>query len=183
MTLDEIAPGGATTTIQSKCRRALWSLTWAAAASWTPRPFHAWRASLLRLFGASVGKHVHVYPGARIWAPWNLQIGDRSALADGVDCYNMARITIGADVVVSQRAFLCTATHAYEQKAFPLMAAPIALDDGVWIAAEAAVMPGVRVGRGAVVAARSLVVSDVPDDCVVAGVPAHVKGRPGRRLD
>ena len=112
-----------------------------------------------------------------MWAPWNLTLGEHSCLADGVDCYCVAPITVGAFAVVSQRAFLWRATHDHTDPAFPLVPKPITIGERAWVAAEAFVGPGVTVGAGAVVGARGVVVKDVPPWAIVAGNPAREVGR------
>jgi len=129
---------------------------------------------LLRCFGARIGAGAHPYPAARIWAPWQLEMGADSCLADGVDCYNVAPIRLGRGAVVSQRAFLCAATHDYADPAFPLVAREISIGDRAWVAAEAFVGPGVTVGEGAVVGARAVATKDVEPWTVVGGNPAQV---------
>jgi putative colanic acid biosynthesis acetyltransferase WcaF len=159
-------------TPRDRARRALWNLTWRLLAKPTPRVLHTWRLSLAKLFGARIGPAAHIYPGAKIWAPWNLVMGARSCLADGVACYNVAPIHIGEDVVISQHAYLCTATHDYNDRAFPLVVAPIVIEPYAWVAAGAFLSPGITVERGAVVGARSVVTASVPAWSVVAGNPA-----------
>lgn len=171
-----------THSFRNRAARAAWGFVWVALYRPSPRLLHGWRRFLLRLFGARVGRGAHPYPSARIWAPWNLDLGGNSSLADDVDCYCVDRITIGAGVTVSQYAFLCTATHDYENPRFPLVTAPIWIGDHAWICAGAFVGPGVSVGVGAVVGARSAAFRDVPAWTVVAGTPAkfvkprHVPG-------
>ena len=82
--------------------RALWGITYALLFRPSPRPFHAWRRMLLRLFGARVEKGAHPYPTCRIWAPWNLVMGAHSSLADRSDCYSVARVILEERVTVSQ---------------------------------------------------------------------------------
>src|SRR5262245_30674332 len=108
-------------TLANRIRRLAWKTAWAFFARFSPTPFHVWRRMLARLFGARLGAGVHIYPRADIWAPWNLTMGARSCLANGVQCYNVADVVIGDDVVVSQDAWLCTATHDYDVPAFPLL--------------------------------------------------------------
>lgn len=158
--------------------RTVWNMIWLLLGRPSPKPAHVWRCFLLRCFGAQVGAGVHIYPGARIWAPWNLKMEDRSCLADGVNCYNVATVEIGHDVVVSQDAYICTATHDYNERSFPLLIASINIGPHAWVAAGAFLAPGVTVNRGAVVGARSVVTASVPAWSVVAGNPARfVKSR------
>lgn len=98
---------------------------------------------------------------------------NRSCLANGVGCYNVAPITIGEDVVISQDVYLCTATHDYNDPSFALMVAPIEIHAHAWVAAGAFVSPGITIERGAVVGARSVVTACVPEWTVVAGNPAR----------
>lgn len=158
----------------NKLARGLWGLVWLLLYRPTPRPFHAWRRLLLRLFGAKVGKGALVYPSAVIWAPWNLTLGPGSTLGDGVDCYNVAHVKLGAGAVASQRAYLCTASRNIDAPGKPLMTAPIVLADNAWVAAEAYLAPGVALGEGAVAAARAVVTRSVAPWNVVAGNPARV---------
>lgn len=172
------SPAGCQITLRDCFRRALWNAVWFVLGRASPNLLHGWRRFLVRLFGAEVGNAVHIYPRANIWAPWNLKMGSRSCLADGAGCYNVAPIHIGEDVVISQDAYLCTATHDYNDRSFPLLVAPIAIHSYAWVAAGAFLSPGVTVHRGAVVGARSVVVDSVPAWSVVAGNPAKfVKSR------
>ncbi len=101
-------------------------------------------------------------------------MGQDSCLADGVDCYNVAPITLGVRALVSQRSFLCSATHEYNRPEFPLVVRAIVIEAGAWVAAEAFIGPGVIVGTGAVVGARACVTRNVAPWTVVAGNPARV---------
>jgi putative colanic acid biosynthesis acetyltransferase WcaF len=156
-----------------RLRRAIWNAAWLALGRFTPNPLHGWRRLVVKAFGGRIGAGAHIYPRAAIWAPWNLTIGDRSCLANGANCYNVAPVTIGEDVVVSQDAYLCTATHDYNDPAFPLRVAPIRIGSHAWVAAGAFLSPGIAVERGAVVGARAVVTESVPAWTVVAGNPAR----------
>jgi putative colanic acid biosynthesis acetyltransferase WcaF len=131
---------------------------------------------LLRSFGARVGFGAHPYPRAKIWAPWNLAMEAHSCLADDVDCYCVAPITVGAHATVSQYSYLCAASHDYRDAAMPLIAAPIVIAAYAWVAADVFIGPGVTIGEGAVVGARSTVIHDVAPWTVVAGAPATPRG-------
>ena len=152
----------------------VWNLVWLSLGRLSPVALHNWRSFLTRIFGAHIGAGVHIYPAAKIWAPWNLTMGDRSCLANNVGCYNVAPITIGEDVVVSQDAYLCTATHDYNDRTFPLMVAPIVIESHAWVAAGAFLSPGITIHRGAVVGARAVATASVPAWSVAAGNPARI---------
>ena len=136
-----------------------------------------WRRLLLRLFGARVHRTVRVYGTARIWAPWNLVMGPYSSLADEVDCYNVAAVTVGEGVFVSQYAYLCTASHDIHSPGFPLVSAPIVLERQSWVCAKAVIGMGVTIGEGAVVAMGAVAAKSVAPWTIVAGNPLVVIGR------
>ena len=164
--------------LANKLARTVWQVVWLLLYRPTPRLFHPWRCLLLRLFGAKLGRAVHPYPSVRIWAPWNLEMGDHACLSEGVDCYCVAPIRIGAHTTVSQYSFLCTASHDYTRADMPLVTAPINIGERVWITADVFVGPGVTIGDGAVVTARSSVFADIPPWVVARGNPAvPVKAR------
>nr|WP_322626381.1 WcaF family extracellular polysaccharide biosynthesis acetyltransferase [uncultured Flavobacterium sp.] len=162
---------GASFTLQNRILRLLWNVVYVVFFRYSPRPFHSWRSFLLRLFGAKIGKGVHIYPGVKIWGPWNLEAKDEAGVADGVDLYTQGKITLGVRSIISQRSYLCAGTHDYTKKGHPLITAPIVVGDYAWIAAEAFVHPGVTIGNGAVIAARSVVTKDMPEWMVCGGMP------------
>lgn len=151
--------------------RILWAVAWPLFRC-SPRPCWGWRRMLLRGFGARVGRQVHIHPSARIFIPWQLEIGDWSSIGFDALIYNLGPLRIGKRVTVSQRTHLCGGTHDYRDPTLPLIKAPITLGDDVWVCADAFVGPGVTVGTRAVVAARAVVVRDVAENVVVGGHPA-----------
>ncbi|MBL0943600.1 MAG: putative colanic acid biosynthesis acetyltransferase [Hydrogenophaga sp.] len=165
----------------NRLARALWGLVWLLLFRPSPRPAHAWRRTLLRAFGARLGRHVHVYPGVRIWAPWQLEIGDRVGVGDGATLYNMGPLRIGSGAVISQGAHLCGGTHDIDSPNFQLVARPIDIGEHAWVCAEAFVGPGVRLAPGCVLGARSVLMRSVDEAWTVwAGHPA-VRVRQRRR--
>jgi len=155
-----------------KVRRALWNAVWLLLYRPSPIPLHGWRRVLLRAFGAKIGSQTRPYPSARIWAPWNFEMGEGSTLGPRSEIYSVARVTLGPWSVVSQRAYLCTASHDIHAPGFALTAAPIAIGRNAWVAADAFVGPGVTLADGAVAAARAVVVKDVDRNIIVGGNPA-----------
>lgn len=114
-----------------------------------------------------------VYPRAKIWAPWNLTMDECATLSDDVDCYCVAGVHIGAHTTVSQYSYLCGATHDHTHPRFPLVPAPIVIGKSCWLAADVFVTPGVTIGDGTVVGARSSVFTDLPEWKVCVGSPAR----------
>lgn len=136
---------------------------------------HPWRSFLLRCFGAKIGENCHIYPLANIWAPWNLECKDNVCIANKATIYNQALVKIGTKTVISQEAYLCTGTHDYTQKGFNLISKPIEIEDYVWIAARAFILPGVKIKTRAVVGACSLVKDNLEGWTVYQGNPCQKK--------
>ena len=160
--------------VRNRLARKLWGLVWLLLFRPSPTPLHPWRRLLLRAFGATIGQGAHAYPRSRIWAPWNLHMAEDSCIANGVECYSVAPIFIGAHACVSQSAFLCTASHDVDSADFALVSRPITVQAFAWVAAGAVVGPGVTIGEGAVVGATSSVFQDVEPWVVMRGNPAVV---------
>ena len=156
-------------------KRLLWGICWFLLARWLPRSLGCgWKRFLLRCFGAKIAGTAVVYSSTRIYAPWNLEMGEHSCLADEVDCYNVDMVHICDNTTVSQKTYLCTASHDITQSNIPLITGPIIIEDQVWIGADAFVGMGVTVKQGAVVGARASVYKDVEAWTVVGGNPAKV---------
>lgn len=142
----------------------------------SPQFFYGWRRFLLRAFGARVGKGVLIRPSATVTYPWKLTIGDFSWVGDQATLYTLGEITIGSNTVVSQHCYLAAASHDYTVPTFDIYASPIHVESEAWLAAHVFVGPGVTVGRGAVVGARSVVLKDIPPLTVCAGHPVKIIG-------
>ncbi|NEQ23111.1 MAG: colanic acid biosynthesis acetyltransferase WcaF, partial [Microcoleus sp. SIO2G3] len=135
--------------------------------------FNSGRKWLLCCFGASIGRDVIIRPTVRVTYPWKISIGDYSWIGDGVILYSLDRISIGSHSVISQQTYLCTGSHDLHDAAFALKTAPIAVGNGVWIAAQCFVAPGVEIGSNAVVGVRSTVLSSMPAGYVCWGHPCR----------
>ena len=160
-----------------KFRRLLWEIVWTFLFYPTPRwCLNSWRCWLLRLFGAKIGKGVRIQGSAKVWQPWKLTIGDNSWIDGGVSLYSVDDITIGANAVISEGAFVCTASHDIRSSVFSLVTKPISVHDFAWICSRAIVLMGVSVAEGSVVAAGAVVSKDTDPWCVVGGNPARIIG-------
>lgn len=134
------------------------------------------RIMLLRLFGARIGRRCLICRGAKFYAPWNFECGDFVCVGPRVEVYCKDKVIVGNQVVVSQGAYLCTASHDITSPVMKLLTKPIRVGDNVWIAAKATILPGVMVGDGAVIGACAVVAKDVRPWAIAVGNPASVVG-------
>jgi putative colanic acid biosynthesis acetyltransferase WcaF len=151
----------------------LWWLVQAIAFPLSPHTFNGFRKWLLQRFGAKIGTGVIIRPTARFTYPWKVEIGDYSWIGDDVVFYSLDRICIGSHCVISQKCYLCTGSHDIQDSGFGLITASIAIGNGVWIATDCFIAPGVQIGANAVVGARSSVFSHLPAQQVCWGTPAR----------
>lgn len=155
--------------------RLLWTITWGLLARPLPRSLgNNWKIFLLRLFGAKIHKTAVIYSSVTIYMPWNLEMKAHSCLAPHVDCYNVDKITLGANSTVSQKSYLCTASHDINKSDIPLITSPIIIEDQAWIGADVFIGMGVTVGQGAVVGARAATFKNVEPWTIVGGNPAKI---------
>lgn len=157
----------------NKLGRITWGAVWATAFRFSPRIFFGWRRFLLRCFGARIGTNARISPSVRVWAPWNLSVGSEAAIAHDVDLYCVTKLEIGSHATVSQYAHLCTASHDVTDPNMGLTMSRVVVGDQAWICAGAFVGPGVSIGEGAVVGARSVVTREVSAWDIVVGNPAR----------
>jgi putative colanic acid biosynthesis acetyltransferase WcaF len=157
---------------RSKIQVQLWWIVNSIFFNLSPQVFYGWRRVLLRLFGANIGKHVLIRPTAQITYPWKVTIGDHSWIGDYVTLYSLGNIEIGKNVVISQKSYLCTGSHDPTDVTFRIWQKPIIIEDEAWIATDVYVGPGVLIGRGSVIGARSSVFKDMPAGMVCLGNPA-----------
>jgi len=159
------------TPFKVKLLRALWGLFQIPFWRHTPKGLSPVRIALLKLFGAKIAPGCEIGAGVRIWVPWNLTMGERSAIGFEAEIYNFAPVIIGRHVVVSQYTYVCTSTHDYTHPHFPLVSQPIRIGSQAWVATGCLLTPGVTIGEGAVIGARSLVTKSMPAWTVCAGSP------------
>lgn len=161
--------------IKHQLIRLLWTIVWAVFARPLPRSVgHEWRRCLLRLFGAKMSSTSFVYSSARIYYPKNLIMEDHTQIGPEVDCYNVDKIILKQGASISQKSYLCTASHKVDEINGVLISAPIVIEKDAWVAADAFIGMGVTIGEGALVGARAAVFKDVEPWTIVGGNPAKV---------
>lgn len=149
----------------------LWWLVQATLFKCSPQVLYGFRAFLLRLFGAKVGKSVVIRPTVTVTYPWNVSIGDYAWIGDDVVLYSLGEIKIGDHAVVSQRSYLCTGDHDHTQIDFPIRGHQIIIENEAWVATDVYIAPNVTIGRGAVIGARSSVFKNMPEGYLCFGSP------------
>lgn len=160
------------TTLANRLARLAWQIVYVLLFRPSPRPFHAWRCFLLRVFGAELTSPCYIYPRAIIWAPWKLRCDDRATIANEAIIYNPSPVFLGSHSIVSQQAYLCGASHDYNDGSFPMISKPIRVGAYAWVCARANVQMGVTIGEGAVLGLGSLATTDLKPWTVYGGVPA-----------
>jgi putative colanic acid biosynthesis acetyltransferase WcaF len=154
----------------------LYRLSWRLVSLFLFTPFslpffNGWRVFLLKCFGADIGKGCVIYSSAYIPSPQNLSLGREVCIGPEVKLH-FGKTVIGDKVTISQRVYLCSATHETTSLNTPFVSGIIVIKDFAWIAAEAFIMTNVTIGKGAIVGARSAVFKDVNDWTIVGGNPA-----------
>lgn len=137
----------------------------------SPKMFNTWRLFLLRVFGAKVSGVPFVHSACIIRIPWHLTIEDGAALAPGAEVYNLGHVTLRKRCVVSQQAYLCAGTHELSDPMLPLLVGDIEIGPEAFLGARAMVMPGVRIGEGAVLGAGGVAGKDLDAWTIYAGNP------------
>lgn len=162
--------------IRARLGMLLFRLTWLVFCRLSPKEFKGWRLFVLKCFGAKISGRPFVAPSCIIKIPWLLELEDHACLAPQSEVYNLGPITLRARSTVAQYAYLCAGTHDFSLKSLPLIVAPIEIQEDAFVGAKAFVMPGVIIGRGALVGAGSVVTRDVEEWTIVVGNPAKAVG-------
>lgn len=150
----------------------LWWLVQSTLFAMSPQFMFSWRRWLLKLFGAEIGVDVLIRPSVRVTYPWKVKIGDRVWIGDNAELYSLGEIEIGADAVISQKSYLCAATHDFTKTTFDMVDRRITIKEQAWVATDCFIAPGVTIGKGAVIGARSSVYKDMPEGMICLGNPA-----------
>ncbi|MEM9023815.1 MAG: WcaF family extracellular polysaccharide biosynthesis acetyltransferase [Bacteroidota bacterium] len=157
----------------SRFKWALWFIVNVLVVRNTLNPLMGIKRFVLRLFGARIGRGVVIKPGVNIKFPWRLHIEDHAWIGENVWIDNLAQVTIGSHVCLSQGAMLITGNHNYKKSTFDLMVGEITLEEGVWIGAGAVVTANVRCGSHAILTSGSMTSKDLEAYMIYSGVPAQ----------
>lgn len=169
---EQMRPESSPWSFREKLARVAWMLIGRPMFRFSFHNWYAYRAWLLRRFGARVGRGTAIRPSVSIEIPWMLQVGDQAVIGDHAILYCLGPVQIGSRTIISQYAHLCAGTHDYSDRTFRLIRSPITIGSDVWIGADAFVGPKVSIGRLSVIGARSSVYKDMPEKTICAGNPA-----------
>ena len=131
------------------------------------------KKSILRAFGAKIGRGVWVKPGVRVKYPWHLEIGDYCWIGEDVWIDNLTKVRIGNNVVLSQNSMLLCGNHNYKKSSFDLIMSEIHLDDGVWIGAKSIVCGGVTCESHSILTVNSVATCNMEAYYIYSGNPAE----------
>lgn len=154
--------GSGSFTLRTKLRLCLWLFIQLICFKTSFLPSKL-RPGLLRLFGASVGNGVFIRRGVRVHFPWNIEIGDDCWIGEEVWFINHEKVSIGADVCISQSSIICSGSHDYRSASLVYAHKPVVIKDGAWLCLDARVLPGVTIGECSVVSAGEIVRKSLPD--------------------
>ncbi len=154
-------------------KRMLWFLVNALFFNNSFFPFNGVKLFFLKLFGAKIGKGVVIKPSVNIKYPWLLAIDNYSWIGENVWIDNLAQVTIGKNVCVSQGAFLLCGNHNYKKPHFDLEIGEIVLEEGVWIGAKSIVCPGVTCLSHSVLSVGSVATHGLEAYFIYQGNPAQ----------
>ena len=157
---------------KSKITVQLWWIVQGTLFALSPQFFYGWRRFLLRSFGAKIGKGVLLRSTVKVTYPWNIEIGDYSWIGEDNVLYSLGKIKIGSNVALAHKVYINTGGHEYDKISFDIFCEPVFIEDECWLTNDVYVAPGVTIGKGSIIAARSSVLKSMPGGKICVGTPA-----------
>ncbi|MDO8573333.1 MAG: DapH/DapD/GlmU-related protein [Candidatus Daviesbacteria bacterium] len=146
-------------------------VTWAGFV-----PSHLFRLLIYTLAGVKIGKGSRIHIGAKFFYPANIKIGEDSILGNNIFLDGRDKLIIGNHVDIASEVMVYNSKHDINSEDFHAISAPVEIGDYVFIGPRAIILPGIKIGKGAVVAAGAVVTKDVGEFQIVGGVPAEAIG-------
>src|SRR3989344_7045396 len=140
-------------------------------------PSHHFRRLIYRLGGVKIGKGSTFHMGARFYNPHNIKIGKDTIVGEKAVLDGRDLLIIGDHVDIASEVMIYNSEHDVNDPSFKAVNAPVEIGDYVFIGPRAIILPGVKIGRGAVIAAGAVVTKDVDEFMIVGGVPAKIIGK------
>jgi len=139
-------------------------------------PSHFFRRLCYRLAGMRIGRNSTIHMWANFFEPAGVEIGEDTVIGDHCFLDGRALLRIGSHVDIASQVLIYNSEHDIESRDFRAVEAPVEIDDYVFIGPRAIILPGVKIGKGAVVGAGAVVTKDVAPFKIVGGVPAKEIG-------
>ena len=160
-------------TLRDKFKMSLWWFVEALFFKPSLHKMNGWRCFLLRLFGAKIGANTFIQASAKIWFPWNLEIGVHSGFGFDALIYNLDKVIIGDYSTVTHRCHVNTGSHDFSDPAFALVTKPVTIGDNVFIGADSYISPGIDISDMVIVGARSVATKNLPSNMICVGHPCQ----------
>jgi len=158
-------------TIKVKLKLGLWLFIYKMFFRWTPHKLNSFRIILLKIFGAKIGKNCFIHQSVMIYMPWNFTMGNNSSIDFDTIIYSLGKVEIQDFVSIAYKVNLNTASHDYTDPKFKLIVKNTIIESGVFIGTEAYLSPNIRIGKMAVIGARSVVTKNMPENYISFGNP------------
>jgi len=139
-------------------------------------PFYSLRWIVYRLDGVKIGRGSHIHMGTQFFNPSGVEIGMGSIIGQNAFLDGREKLKIGDFVDIASDVMIYNSEHDINSEDFKPVSSPVTILNHVFIGPRAIILPGVTIGKGAVVAAGAVVTKDVPEGMIVGGVPAKVIG-------
>lgn len=139
-------------------------------------PSHHLRRFFYRIAGMKIGKGSAIHMGARFYDPRNIEIGEDTIIGEFAVLDGRDKLKIGSHVAIASEVMIYNSEHDINDLNFKAITAKVIIEDYVFIGPRAIILPGVKIGRGAVIGADAVVTKDVPPYAIVGGVPAKIIG-------
>ena len=139
-------------------------------------PSHHVRRLYYRVAGIRIGRGSSIHMGARFYDPRNIVIGEDTVIGEGAVLDGRDKLVIGSHVALATGVMIFNSQHEINDEFFSPSQAPVIIEDYTFIGPRVIVQPGVKIGRGVIVAAGAVVTKDIPPFAIVGGVPAKIIG-------
>jgi maltose O-acetyltransferase len=134
------------------------------------------RKAMYRMLGAKIGKNVAMFRSLEIRNPAGLTIKGNNSIGKKVVLDARKRLVISKGVTIASQVIIWTLHHNYNDENFKTIGDAVTIGEYAWICSRAVILPGVKIGKGAIVSSGAVVTKEVPDYAIVGGVPAIVIG-------
>jgi maltose O-acetyltransferase len=139
-------------------------------------PFWAVRKAIFKMTGITIGKGTTIHMGCKYFDPKGVVIGEDTIVGDRAFLDGRDRLIIGKHVDIASEVMIYNSEHDINDENFSPINGPVEIGDYVFIGPRAIILPGIKIGKGAIIAAGAVVTKNVGDREIAAGVPAKVIG-------